>query len=113
MFIPIEAMFSLVIENQKNLFEEAWRKHIVIVSPANLLAILRTIESLWKIEKQNQNAQEIAKEGAFLYDKFVGLLSNLKHLNTSLEGAMKHYADALTKIEGKEGLVQKLKNLKI
>ncbi len=112
MFIPIEAMFSLVIQAKRTIFEDAWKKSIVIVSPANLLAILRTIESIWKVELQNRNAQEIAKEGGLLYDKFVGLLENLKSLKSSLDGAVKNYDGAMVKLEGRGNIISKIQNLK-
>lgn len=112
MFMPIEAMFSLVIEVQKNIFEDAWSKSIVIVSPANLLAILRTIESIWKVEHQNQNALEIAKQGASLYDKFVGLLKDLQGLKTSLTRATTNYEDIMKKLEGRGNIISKIEHLK-
>lgn len=112
MFIPIEAMFSLAVQAKKTLFEEAWKRSIIIVSPANLFAILRTIESLWKIELQNKNAQNIAREGGLLYDKFVGLLKSLESLKTSLNGAVKSYDDVMVKLEGKGSIISKIQKLK-
>ncbi len=112
MFIPIEAMFSLVVEAQKNIFEDAWKKSIIIVSPANLLAILRTVESIWKVERQNRNAQEIANEGGRLHDKFVDLLSNLEDLKTSLNKAMKNHDDAMRKLQGDGNIIKKVQRLK-
>gem|GEM_PF-690432 len=112
MFIPIEAIFSLVIQKKQTLFEDAWKKSIVIVCPANLLAILRTLDSLWTLDQQNKNTQQIAHEGALLYDKFVGLLKCLKSLDTSLNGANKSYHDVMLKLEGRGNIITKIENLK-
>src|SRR3990167_800591 len=86
LFIPIEAIFSLVLEAEPSLLEDAWKKSVILVSPANLLATLRTVESLWQIERQNRNTQKIAEEGSALYDKFVDFLKDMETLGKHLKG---------------------------
>ena len=75
LFMPIEPAFSLAIQNHSDIFNEAFEKNIVIVSPSTLLATLKTIQNLWRQENQNINALEIARQTGALYDKFQGLIS--------------------------------------
>ncbi len=77
MFLPIEPAFGLAVQNDIGLFNEAFEKNIVIVSPSTLLATLRTIASIWRQENQNKNALEIARQSGALYDKFVGFVEDL------------------------------------
>ena len=113
LFVPVEAIFSLVIEAEPTLFEEAWKKSIIIVSPANVLAILRTIESIWKIERQNRNTQKIAEEASSLYDKFVDLLKDLETAGKHLKGAGDLFDKAMGKISsGRGNLIKKTEDLK-
>ena len=77
LFVPIESSFSLAVQGDAELFNFAWDKKIVIVSPSTLLATLLTIASLWKQERQTRYAIEIAEEGGKLYDKFVGFYEDL------------------------------------
>ena len=113
MFIPNEGVFALATQAQRDLFEKAWKQSIVIVSPSTLYATLRTIASLWKIERQNKNVEEIAKQGGLLYDKFVGFLEDMGKIDTSLKTARISYDSAVKKLdEGKGSLVKKVQNLK-
>jgi len=113
MFIPIEAAFSAAVQNDFTLFDEAFDKNIVIVSPTTLLATLRTIASMWRQEKQNLNALEIAKQGGALYDKFVGFVEDLLTVGKNLDSTKKVYSDAMKKLsEGSGNLVRRTENLK-
>ena len=89
MFVPIEAMFSVAVDADKNLFAYAWEKKIVIVSPTTLLATLRTIASIWQQENQTKNAFEIARLGGVLYDKMVGFIDDFQKIKRSLVGAVR------------------------
>src|SRR5690606_11249340 len=80
MFIPVEPAFSMAVQQDAGLFNDAYSKNIVIVSPTTLIATLRTIASIWKQEYQNQNALEIAREGGNLYDKFVAFVEDIKNI---------------------------------
>ena len=103
MFVPIEAMFSVAVDADKNLFAYAWEKKIVIVSPTTLLATLRTIASIWQQENQTKNALEIARLGGVLYDKLVGFIDDFQKIKRSLDAADKAYNDALGKMSAGKG----------
>ncbi len=114
LFMPIESAFSIAIQYDINLFNYAWEKKIVIVSPTTLLATLTTIASIWKHEKQTQNAIEIARQGGALYDKFVGFLKNIEELGIQINRVSKTYEDARNKLsEGRGNLIRQVENLKV
>jgi len=113
MFIPIEPAFALAVQNDSNIFYEAFEKNIVIVSPTTLLATLRTISSIWKQEKQNRNAMEIAKQSGALYDKFVGFVEDLINIGKKLDNTKESYTEAMKKLhEGSGNLVRRVENIK-
>jgi DNA recombination protein RmuC len=113
LFLPIESAFSTAIQADISLFNFAWEKKIVIVSPTTLLATLTTIASIWKHEKQTQNAIEIARQGGALYDKFVGFLKNIEELGIQIGRMNKTYEDARNKLfEGRGNLIRQVENLK-
>ncbi len=115
LFLPIEASFSLAIQEDQELFSFAWDQKVVIVSPSTLLATLRTIASIWQQENQTRNALEIARQGGALYDKFVGFVSDMEKIGNNLQTTQNTYRDAMNKlVEGRGNLVrstQKLKDL--
>ncbi|MFH1160654.1 MAG: DNA recombination protein RmuC [bacterium] len=115
LFIPIESSFSLALQNDTELFQFAWLKQVVIVSPTTLLATLRTIASIWKHEKQTQNVLEIARQGGLLYDKFVSFLADLEKIGVQLDSTKKSYDEAHKKLASGSGnligRVEKLKEL--
>jgi DNA recombination protein RmuC len=113
MFIPIEPAFSLAVQHDLDIFNEAYEKNIVLVSPTTLIATLRSIANIWKHEYQNHNALEIAQQGGALYDKFVGFVEDLKHLGRQMDVAQKAYQEAMKKLyEGKGNLVRRAHNIK-
>ncbi len=113
MFIPIEAAFMTAVNADKNLYEKAYQKNIIIVSPSTLLAVLRTIEHSWRYEYQNKNAKEIAKKAGDLYDKFSGFISSMHTIESSLKKAQNAYEEAFKKLSsGKGNLMAKAKELK-
>lgn len=113
MFIPIEPAFGLAIQKDNDLFNYAWQQKVVMVSPTTLLATLRTVASIWKYEKQSQNALEIARRGGLLYDKFVGFVKDLELVGTNLERAEKAYDDAHKKlVSGRGDLISQAEQLK-
>ena len=115
LFMPIESAFSLALQNDSELFNYAWDRNVVIVSPTTLLATLRTIASIWKHEKQTQNAIEIARQGGLLYDKFVSFLADLEKVGSQLDTVKKSYDEAHKKLSSGSGniigKVEKLKEL--
>ena len=112
LFVPIEAAFSAALQAEPNLFQEAFDRHIVIVSPTTLLATLRVIDSLWKQERQSQNAREIAERAGWLYDKFVLFIQDLDEVGNRLQQLDKAYAAARNKLtEGRGNLVSRSEQL--
>ena len=113
MFIPIETAFSLAVDIEHNLFNQAFEKNIVIVTPSTLLATLKTIEGLWKGEKQRRNALVIAQEAGRMYDKFAGFLEDMDRLGKQLDLGMRSYDSAVNKLKtGKGNLLGKAERLK-
>lgn len=113
MFIPIEPAFALAVQNDAALFYDAFEKNIVIVSPSTLLATLRTISSIWKQEKQNRNALEIAKKGGELYDKLSAFVDDLIEVGTRMKRANESYESAMKKLsEGRGNIINRAENLK-
>ncbi|WP_178113895.1 MULTISPECIES: DNA recombination protein RmuC [unclassified Pseudomonas] len=114
LFVPIEAAFSAALQAEPNLFQEAFDRNIVIVSPTTLLATLRVIDSLWKQERQSQNAREIAERAGWLYDKFVLFIQDLDEVGNRLQQLDKAYAAARNKLtDGRGNLVSRSEQLKL
>jgi len=105
MFIPVEPAFMLAIAHDSDLWQDAWKKNVLLVSPSTLLFVLRTVAHLWRQEQQNYNAQEIANRGAELYDKLAGFVEDLDNLGTKLQQAQKAYEGAYSKFTGGRGNV--------
>ena len=105
MFIPVEPAFMLAISNDSDLWHDAWKKNVLLVSPSTLLFVLRTVAHLWRQEDQNRNAQEIANRGAELYDKLAGFVEDLDSLGVKLQQAQKAYDGAYSKFTGGKGNV--------
>jgi DNA recombination protein RmuC len=113
MFIPIESAFSLIVQHGGELYNDAHEKSIIIVSPATLIATLRTVSSIWKHEYQNQNALEIARQGGALYDKFKAFVDDLMEVGRSLDKSKNQYSEAMNKlVSGKDNLIRKTERLR-
>ena len=117
MFIPNEPAYITAMQGDTELWNYAYDKRILLISPTNLIAALKLIVDLWKREYQNQNAQAIAERGAKMYDKFVGFINNLSNVGKQLENASESYNEAYKQLTtGNDNLVSqatKLKNLGI
>ncbi len=98
LFIPIESSFAIAVQKDAELFNYAWDRKVVIVSPSTLLATLRTIASLWKQERQNRNVLEIARLSGSMYDKFVGFLSDMDSIGRNIRQSQDAYDKALNKL---------------
>lgn len=105
MFIPIEPAFMLAISQDSELWQDAWKQNVLLVSPSTLLFTVRTVAHLWRQEQQNRNAQDIAKRGGELYDKLVGFVEDLEGLGSRLDQAQKSYEKAYNKFTGGRGNV--------
>lgn len=113
LFLPIESAFSLAIKGEPELYARAWEKRIVIVTPSTLLATLKTIESIWKQERQTINTLRIASEAGKLYDKFVGFIDDMKNIEKKQKEALGATDAAMKKLHvGSGNLVGKIENLK-
>jgi DNA recombination protein RmuC len=113
MFIPIEPAFLAAMRHAPDIYQEALKKNIVIVCPSTLLATVRTVAHLWRQEHQNRNAQEIARQCASLYDKFVGFVEDLDKVGQRLEQAQISYTDAVGKLKtGRGNLIRTAENVK-
>ncbi|MGY3794284.1 DNA recombination protein RmuC [Aquimarina sp. 433] len=113
LFVPIEPAFAIAINEDNKLYNQAFEKNIVIVTPSTLLATLRTIDTMWNNEKQQRNAIEIARQAGALYDKFEGLMKDLTGVGKKIDDAKKDYASAMNKlVEGRGNLITSVEKLK-
>lgn len=99
MFIPNEPAYILALQHEENLWQYAYEKNILLISPTNLIAALKLIADLWKREYQNRNALEIAERGAALYDKFVNFVSSLSEIDNHLSRAQRSYDKAYSQLK--------------
>jgi DNA recombination protein RmuC len=113
LFVPIEPAFMLAVQEDADLFQDAFDRNIVIVSTSTLLATLRTIASIWRQENQNKNAQEIARQAGSLYDKFIAFSDDMSKVGIQIEQMEKVYAQAMNKLkDGKDNLIRKTQRLR-
>lgn len=112
-FIPIEAAFMFALQHEPGLYREAYDRHIILVSPTTLLATLRTVENIWRYEKQNKNAERIAKEAGALHDQFVLLLESLDTVGNSLNKAQEAYNKTRDRLQnGRGNLVKRVDDIR-
>ncbi len=115
LFVPIEPAFGLAVLHEPGLFNYAVEKNVAIISPTTLLATLRMIATIWRQEYQNKNVLEIARQSGGLYDKFVGLVDDLKDIEKNINNTQKSYASAFNKLSGGKGniitRIEKLRHL--
>lgn len=113
LFIPIEPAFAVALNQDAALYNKAFEKNIVIVTPSTLLATLRTIDSMWTNQKQQENAIEIARQAGALYDKFHGLLADLITIGKKIDDSKAGYSDAMNKLfDGKGNLINSVEKLR-
>ncbi|MDR3668826.1 MAG: DNA recombination protein RmuC [Ignavibacteriaceae bacterium] len=113
LFMPIEPAFSLAVQNDMGLFNDAFERNIVIVSPSTLLATLRTIASIWRQENQNHNALEIARQSGALYDKFQNMVIDLLEVGRKLHSVQDNYDEVMKKLStGKGNLITSVEKIK-
>ncbi len=114
LFIPIEPAFAIALNEDSQLYNKAFEKNIVIVTPSTLLATLRTIDSMWTNQKQQENAVEIARQAGALYDKFDGFVTDLVKIGKKMDEAKTEYEGAMNKlVDGKGNLITSVQKLKI
>ncbi|QNJ98522.1 DNA recombination protein RmuC [Constantimarinum furrinae] len=112
LFVPIEPAFAVALNSDTNLYNWAFEKNIVIVTPSTLLATLRTVDSMWTNEKQQQNALEIATQAGRLYDQFVNLTDDLLKVGNQLNTVKGSYDTTMKKLTGKGNLITRVERLK-
>jgi len=113
LFIPMEPAFALALNEDTSLYNKAFEKNIVIVTPSTLLATLRTIDSMWANQKQQENAFEIARQAGALYDKFQGFVEDLIKIGKKIDESKSEYGLAMNKlVEGKGNLITSVEKLK-
>ena len=113
LFIPMEPAFALALNEDTSLYSKAFEKNVVIVTPSTLLATLRTIDSMWANQKQQENALEIARQAGALYDKFEGFVADLIKIGKKIDESKLEYQGAMNKlVEGKGNLITSVEKLK-
>ena len=114
LFVPIEPAFSASVRYDVEIFNDAFEKNIVIVSPSTLIATLRTISSIWKQEFQNRNTVEIARQATALYEKFRGFTEDLIEMGNQLKRTQSSYEGAMNKLStGKGNLVGSVEKIRL
>ncbi|MCW3462365.1 DNA recombination protein RmuC [Chitinophaga nivalis] len=98
LFIPIEPAYALAVMQEEDLYDYAFRRKIILVSVPSLLATLRIIDAMWRLDKQNKNAEEIVRQGSALYDKFVGFSEDMGLIGDHLRRSQQVYDSALNKL---------------
>lgn len=113
MFLPIEPAFALAFRIDPSLFQEAWERRVALVSPTTLLTTLKTVAAIWKHERQEKNAMEIAKRGGALYDKFVLFVNDLEGFGKKIDDLKKSHDSVMNKLSvGTGNLVRQVEMLK-
>ncbi len=113
LFVPIESAFITAVENDRDIFREAFDKNIIIVSPTTLLATLKTVHNIWRYEYQNLNALEIAEKAGNLYDQFVLFVQSMDDIGDKLGKASDAYQTARKRlVDGRGNLVGRTEKLK-
>lgn len=113
MFLPLEPAYLLAVQRDPDLWSYAYDKRILLISPTNLIAALKMVESLWRQEYQGQNVQEIARQSGDLYDKFKGLVDDLIDIGNKLRMTQKSYESSMNKLTtGKGNLISRVERIK-
>jgi DNA recombination protein RmuC len=113
MFVPIEPAFMLALARDGKLWQEAWDKSILLVSPSTLLFVLRTVAHLWRQEQQKRNVQEIVRRGGELYDKLAAFAKDLTEVGRRLDDAKGSYQEAYKKLaEGRGNVIRQAEMLR-
>ena len=115
MFIPIEGVAALVLRNDEDIYAWCWNRKVMMVSPSTLFMTMQTVASIWRYERQNENAQMIAQQAGLLYDKLAGFVGDLNDVSTKIQSAADAHDEAMKKLATGKGnalaRAQKLKAL--
>lgn len=114
MFVPIEAAYGLALQAENGLFSEAFEHNIIITGPSNLLATLRTVQNIWRNEKQSQNAIEIARQAGAMYDKFAGFVQDMDEIGGRIDALTRTHEQAMKKLTiGRGNLMSRAERLRL
>lgn len=113
MFMPIEGALAVALEHDSSIYDSAFKQKILLVGPTTLLVAMRAVENVWKFERQNQNAQEIARRAGAMYDKFVGFSEDLLKISKQIDTIQSSFNAARSKLsDGRGNLVRQVEQLK-
>ena len=113
LFVPIEPAYMTAIHHDQELWNYAYQKRILLISPTNLIAALKMVADIWKREYQNVNALKIAKRGQMLYEKFVNFVADMEDIEKALNKLNDKYNDAMNKLsKGRGNLIGQAESLK-
>lgn len=117
MFIPIEPAFGAALTEDPELYQYAFEKKIILVTSSTLMATIKTVANLWKLEKQNKHARDVAKRAGLLYDKFIGFLTSIEDIGKALGKATLAHQNAVGQLSTGNGhligQVEKLRKMGI
>jgi len=109
MFIPVEGALMLALQKDPNLYEKAFKEHIILVSPTTLLVALRAVENSWRYEKQARNIKDVTKRAEALYNKFVGFTKDFELVGKSIKKSEESYNEAFKKLStGKGNIIRQI-----
>lgn len=105
MFVPVEPAFMAAVDQGEDLFNEAWKNGVMLVSPSTLVFVMRTVDHLWRQEAQTKNAQDIAKRGGELYDRLCDFAKEMEDVGERLRQAQNSFDNAKNKLAHNKGCV--------
>ncbi|MEM6811384.1 MAG: DNA recombination protein RmuC [Pseudomonadota bacterium] len=113
MFVPVEGAYMLALQKDPDLHQFAWDKGVVLVGTSTLFSTLRTVESLWRLVNQNNNALEIARQGGALYEKVAGFVDDMKKIGSNMQTLDRSYQSAMNKLsEGRGNILKRTEMMK-
>jgi len=113
LFMPIEGAFLLALEQDGEFFKRAYESNILVVSPSTLLVTLRTIEHIWRTQRQEEHAKKIAKEAEAMYDKLVGFVEEMQNIGAYLQKSQDAYDKAMNRLStGRGNVIKRAQNMK-
>jgi DNA recombination protein RmuC len=113
LFIPVEPAFLVAVQADQDLYATAWKMNIVLVSPTTLLATLRVVDSVWRIERQNRNVMRIAEQAGRMHDAFVAFIAELEKVSRNMHTASTSLDAAMKKLHtGRGNLVKRALDIK-
>ena len=113
LFMPVEPAYLIAMQAEPDIWSFAYERRVLLISPTNLIAVLRMVSNLWRVEYQNKNAVEIAKQSGDLLDKFVGFLEDLEDVGRKLESTRQSFDASMNKLStGKGNLIRRTEKIK-